>query len=135
MAVDFKKRRDIAPALDREHEEQLARLESFRGLQRGWDSYDAEPPNAMAIDNAKRILRVLWEGDIEVRMRLSPSVEGGVAVVFNGSDKYADLECFNDGEILAITSEGSAEPSVWSVGADAASLRDAVVKIIAFVNG
>lgn len=134
MAVDFKKRRDVAA--DREHAEQLARLDSFRRLQRGWDSYEAEPPSATATDNAKRVLHALWEEETEARTRLSPSVEGGVAIVFSGPEgKYADIECFNDGEILAITSEGSAEPSVWPVGADAVSLRDAVVKIIAFVHG
>jgi len=134
MAVDFKKRRNVAA--EREHAEQLAKLDSFRRLRRGWDSYEAEPPSETATDNARRVLEVLWGEDAEARTRLSPSVEGGVAIVFTGlEDRYADLECFNDGEILAITSEGSAEPSVWPVGADAVSLREAVVKIIAFVNG
>jgi hypothetical protein len=134
MAVDFKKRRNVAA--EREHAEQLERLDALRSLQRGWDSYEAEPPSETATDNARRVLEALWEEDAEARTRLSPSVEGGVAIVFTGSEgKYADIECFNDGEILAITSEGAAEPSVWPVGADAVSLRDAVVRILAFVHG
>src|SRR5262245_32797346 len=134
MAVDFKKRRNVAA--EREHGDQLARLDTFRRLQRGWDSYEAEPPSETAIDNARRVLAALWEEGAEARSRLSPSVEGGVTIAFTSPEgKYADIECFNDGEILAITSEGAAEPSVWPVGADAMSLRDAVVKIIAFVHG
>jgi hypothetical protein len=118
-----------------ERTEQLAKLESFRDLQRGWDSYDAEPPSEAAIDNASRVLQALWEQGSGTRARLVPSVEGGIDLIFSTTeDGYADIECFNDGEILAITSQVCSEPSVWPVMADAAGLRDAIVKIKAFTK-
>lgn len=115
---------------------QLAELASFRDLERGWDSYGAEPPTNAAVENARRILRVLWESEAGARIRLSPSVEGGVSIVFKASDdRYADLECFNDGEVLAITSDPGAEPIVWTVDIAADALRDAIGRITAFLNG
>jgi hypothetical protein len=115
---------------------QLARLESFRELQRGWDSYGAEPPSETAIENARRILRLLWDFDGGPRPRLLPSVEGGVGIIFTGSgEKYADIECFNDGDILGITSEGTPDPFVWTVDASTESFRAAIERITAFLNG
>jgi hypothetical protein len=111
---------------DSELSAQLSQLDSFRLLRTGWDSYDAEPPNEAAIANARRILQCLWSRPTSAPFRLVPSVEGGVGIVFSGGGKkYADMECFNDGEILAITSEGS-EPTVWTIGEEADSVRKAI---------
>jgi len=122
---------------DKERIAQTARLEAFRSLRQGWDSYDAEPPSDAAIDNARRILLVLWSSEIAPPLRqISPSVEGGVAVVFTGRDKkYADIECFNNGDIMAITSDGTTEPSVWSINKEGGSIRQAIEKLNAFFNG
>jgi hypothetical protein len=121
---------------EREQAAQLAVIDSFRELETGWDSYGAEPPSMVAIENARRILRVLWEGEAGARIRLSPSVEGGVSIIFRTSDKrYADIECFNDGEVLAITSDPKADPVVWSVNIEPDKLRDAIGRITNFLNG
>ena len=122
---------------DAEHAAQLERLNSFRSLQRGWDSYNAEPPGETAITNARQVLGVLWSAGLASSIRaVSPSAEGGVGIVFAGSGrKYADIECFNDGEILAVTSEGTTEPSVWPLSLEAGTLRRAVETISAFLNG
>src|SRR5215216_5742517 len=88
------KRGDSYAVSEREQAAQLAVLDSFRDLKLGWDSYGAEPPSVAAIQNARRILRVLWEGEVGATIRLSPSVEGGVGIIFRGADKrYADIEC------------------------------------------
>lgn len=119
---------------------QLARLRSFRELSPGWDSYEADPPNETALQNAHHILRALWESEEEgthvARVRLSPSVEGGVGIIFGAAgQRYADIECFNDGEVLAITSEPGTEPVVWSVDTEPGSLRQTFRRITAFLNG
>jgi hypothetical protein len=127
--------RVYCPVPDDERSAQLKKHESFHALQRGWDSYNAEPPSETAISNARRILHLLWSGGATVPVRISPSVEGGVGIIFSGpGEKYADIECFNDGEILAITSEGSMEPSVWTVGGEAGSLRVTIEKIRSFLE-
>jgi hypothetical protein len=122
---------------DAERVAQLERLSSFRNLKRGWDSYDAEPPGETAITNARQVLSVLWSAGLASSIRaVSPSAEGGVGIVFAASDqKYADIECFNDGEILAITSEGAAEPLVWPLNGEAETLRRAIDTISTFLNG
>jgi hypothetical protein len=126
-------KRDVVP--DREQATQLAVLDSFRGLATGWDSYEAEPPSDVALENARRILNVLWESDLGERIRLSPSVEGGVSIVFKTPDKrYADIECFNDGEILAITSKPASEPVVWPVNLATGEIRDTLGRISNFLN-
>jgi hypothetical protein len=127
-------KRDIVP--DREQAAQLAVLDSFRGLAAGWDSYRAEPPTDAAIENARRVLDVLWENEAGEGVRLSPSVEGGVSIVFKTPDKrYADIECFNDGEVLAITSDPASDPVVWPVDLVTGEFRDTIVRISTFLNG
>ena len=122
---------------DSERADHLAKLNAFRTLQRGWDSYDAEPPSELAIANAKRVLHVIWSVGLGLPIKtIAPSVEGGVGIVFAGSEqRYADIECFNDGEILGIISEGVSDPSVWTVGEESGMLRQAIEKISAFLNG
>lgn len=129
------KERVFCPVPDGERSTQHEKLESFRALQRGWDSYNAEPPSDLAINNARRILHLVWSQSVPVPVRLSPSVEGGVGVVFTSAKgKYADLECFNDGEILAVTTEGAGEPIVWSVGEGGGNLMSTLEKIKSFLE-
>jgi hypothetical protein len=121
---------------DQERVAQWEKLESFRNLQHGWDSYEAEPPNEVAMANARRVLHILWSsGTVPPIRTISPSVEGGIGIVFAGShNRYADIECFNDGDILAITSNGETEPSVWSPGTEAGGLHSAVERISSFLD-
>ncbi|HEX6864516.1 MAG TPA: hypothetical protein VF414_16930, partial [Thermoanaerobaculia bacterium] len=89
-----------------------------------------------ALQNARHVLRALWESAGGEQVRLSPSVEGGVGIVFGtAGQRYADIECFNDGEVLAITSEPDAEPVVWPVNLEPDSLRQTIRRITAFLNG
>jgi hypothetical protein len=123
------------PVPDEERAAQARKLEAFRGLRPGWDSYNAEPPTELAISNARRILHLLWSAGAMGPVTISPSVEGGVGIIFSGhGKKYADLECFNDGEILALTSEGTLEPVVWTVKEEGGSLRAAIEKIRRFLD-
>jgi len=92
-------------------------LERFRRLGPDWDSYGAEPPNAIAIYWAGRVLDVVRQAGF-CPERVTPSAEGGVAVTFCKGQMYADLECFNDGQILAVFSDRQHEPIVWEVNLD-----------------
>ena len=69
-----------------------------------------------------------------VPTRIVPSAEGGIAVCFVHGDRYADLECLNSGEILAVTYRGVAEPLVWEVAPESATLRTAIEHIRAHFN-
>lgn len=46
-------------------------IESFRGLQKDWDSYGAEPPTTLAIDQAVKVLAFLRT------RRLTPTQRSG----------------------------------------------------------
>lgn len=73
-------------------------MDDMKSIKAGWDSYSAEAPNEIAMNNAKLVLDHLYSSSI-IPDRIIPSVEGGVAITFIRDDRYADFECFNDGEI------------------------------------
>ena len=46
-----------------------------------------------------------------------------------------DIECFNSGEVLAVTSSPNHKASVWPVAPDYQSMRDAASTIRSFLSG
>jgi len=114
---------------------QLARLDAFRELAPGWDSYDAPPPSETALGSARSILQFLREQEDVPPVHASPSAEGGVLLVFSAAGaKYADIECYNDGEILAILSEPASEPTIWPLILEKERLQAALDRIAAFLD-
>lgn len=95
-----------------EHAENLHRsLLAFRELTENWNSYGAQPPNEKAISIGEAIFSHLIEQDL-LPDRIVPSVEGGLAFVFLFGELYADIECFNDGDILIGFCAPSMDPKV-----------------------
>jgi len=109
---------------------ELARLVN---LKDGWDSYDAVPPSQAAIETAERILAHL-RLEMLLPNRVVPSAEGGVGICFIDADRYADIEVFNDQEILGTTYRGKSEPHVWEVTASEESIGEAIKQIRAHLN-
>jgi Ser/Thr protein kinase RdoA (MazF antagonist) len=104
-------------------------------LEPGWDSYEAAPPSETAILHARRLLEHLQEQEGLPPAQIAASAEGGVVVAFSRGPKYADIECFNDGEILAMISLPPEEPTVWSLeGLETGSLHATFERIAAFLN-
>lgn len=103
-----------------------AELKRMASLPVGWDSYDAEPPSADAIRLATRVLSACIAADLPPS-RVRPSVEGGVAVTFLVDGGYADIECFNDGTMVAGRSLPPKPPLAWDV--ELANLSTAIEKI------
>jgi hypothetical protein len=136
MALRDPARRKDSPLLDRAGlAAQIAKLEAFRELASGWDSYDAPPPNETALQNGRAVLRFIYEQEEVPSVHLAASAEGGVLLVFSaGGPKYADIECYNDGEILAILSEPSAEPTIWPLTLEEESLSTSLQRIATFLD-
>jgi len=85
-------------------------LDMLKKLKKGWDSYDAEPPNKWAINNARTMLKAFLKIGIEPR-EVTASAEGGVSITFGRTlEDYHDIEFFNTGEVVA---GGMHNGNVW----------------------
>lgn len=109
------------------------RLSRFAFLEDDWDSYGAQAPSRASLDTARNILHFLDKADFEPSS-VDPSAEGGVCLSFQCGDRYGDIECFNSGEILAVTSSGCDDTNVWEVTGLDQHLETALGKIRTFVE-
>ena len=110
------------------------RLEQLASLGDDWNSYGAPTPNQEATAFARAVLDVALENAFFPE-DIAPSVEGGVLICFRAAERYADIECFNDGAVLAMTSEPPLDPRAWPVRNDRRGIQNAVEEIRAFVEG
>ena len=101
------------PAVSKEaiFEKLSNKLEDLRNLNDDWDKDGAEAPNFESIDKAREILKIISNKEL-VPTNVSPSVEGGISIYFMKGNKYADIECFNSGEVLTSKADRINEPEV-----------------------
>lgn len=111
----------------------VKKLDQLSRLPLNWDSYGAEPPNAITKERAENALRILYRLNSEPS-RLAASAEGGITISFFQGKKYGDIEFFNNGEILALTSTGTGIPDVWDVPNDDQALTTVLERIRDFVR-
>lgn len=99
---------------------QIALIEAHKSLSRlsrvvdNWNSFGSERPSAESIRKATTIAETLINFGL-IPDGIVPSAEGGVAICFVRSGKYADVECFNTGEILGVRYKDRDTPVVWAV--------------------
>lgn len=126
------------PPLDEYSSELREKLSSFESLSSGWNGYDAEAPDKLAINTGEMVLDEFIVNNL-IPTDVTPSVEGGIGMYFRIGRKYADIECLNSGEILAITSEDDRPPVVWEIelGNDVvehSSIQEAIKDIRVFLR-
>jgi len=114
------------------------KLTKLSTLEHNWDSYGAEPPNEFALQWADITLGILEELGREPNA-LVPSVENGIGICFINGDKFADIEFFNEGEILAIVfqkklSLDNSNPNIWEVGINTDSIKETLEVIHKFIS-
>lgn len=109
-------------------------LDEFKELQDNWNGYGSEAPNNIALTLSHELGDILHEREFEPT-RVLPSAEEGVGVSFASGEKRAIIECFNDGDVVAVTYEDDGEPRVWEVGSSEVDLREAVDHIYDFIHG
>lgn len=122
----------VDKAFDAFFKNSYQKLDDMDELEISWDTYGAEPPNKISIDNAKIILKKLYSEYIKPD-RITPSAEGGIAISFINDNYYADFECFNDGEIYLGQSTSTNVDAVELVSFN--SLEDKIKQLWAFING
>lgn len=109
------------------------KLQELENLPANWDSYGANPPNSIALFWGRESLTVLFEMNFPPT-QITPSVEEGVGICFIRGKKYADIECFNTGEILAVTSDGQGNPNVWEVNPSREELKNSLQRIRVYLQ-
>ena len=93
------------PTFDRELHNRLSKsraetqIDSFNDLSKGWDSYNAEPPNNTAVNNALTTLDAL-EKCSKFPTKISPSADEGILFEFLSKANYYLLEFCNDGDMI-----------------------------------
>jgi hypothetical protein len=111
----------------------ISALDELSQLNDGWDSYDAPKPNLAARESARHVLEIL-NGHNRLPTAVVPSAEGGVGFAFSGkANRYADIECLNSGEMLAVISDRVSEPEVWTIGIES-TLADTIERISTFLD-
>jgi hypothetical protein len=110
----------------------LQTLAKLRSLETRWEISGASPPNQIALRLAATVLAHLSEIDFQPD-RIAPSTDEGVCISFQRSGRYADIESFNTGEILAVIAEAGDEPVIWEL--NATEIDEAVAKINGFIFG
>src|SRR5438270_13753218 len=72
------------------------RLDALTWLGAGWNRHNAPPPAPIAIDNARRFLRLMTD-DRQEPTRLAASVVGGVGITWRSENREVYLEFYNNG--------------------------------------
>jgi hypothetical protein len=111
--------------------EAFRRINELAKLDAHWNpDSDASPPNDTSLKNARHAIAAIADAGLEANY-INPSVEEGICVAFRVDDRYADIECFNSGEIVAATSDGRGTYSVWEI-ANSQQMTNALSIIRAF---
>lgn len=92
-----------------------------------------EAPSEYAVDLAMIVIDQLRWDDV-LPTRVVASAEGGVAICFVNDNKYADFECLNTGEILAVTSNRRDRPVAWKVAPSTSEIARASDRIRMFLD-
>lgn len=102
------------------------RLDLLSTLNSNWDTYGSEPPSKQSIIAATAIAKAFIDFGL-IPDAVGPSAEGGIAICFVRNQKYADIECFNTGETLAVRYSSDENPTAWELNADDAA-SDATIQ-------
>lgn len=91
--------------------ELLKAIECLKSLPVGWSPHDSDPPNKVAINTSRTVVNALVDINI-IPAKVVPSAEGGVGIVIERGDRYANVECFNDGDVTAGFTDFASSPTV-----------------------
>lgn len=113
-------------------EDALRRVDRLRSMPLNWDAGGAASPNTRSIGQASEVIVQLARMNLRPAF-IDPSTDEGVCVSFRSGNRYADIECFNSGDILAATSLDDGETEVWNVPRH--DLGETLRRIQRFIEG
>jgi hypothetical protein len=91
--------------LSDEAREVLSRIKTFAQLQENWDSYGAEPPSKIALQNALSFVKTLDKQRLPVFFT-APGPDGEVLVELKNNDKSVEVTFGDDGTASYAKFEG-----------------------------
>ncbi len=89
----------------------------LKKLSQNWQDTEVNPPNNISLYWASEALEVLRKIDFPCD-RIAASVDEGVCISFvskKNKNKYADIEFFNNSEIIAAKSDRVLPPKIWEI--------------------
>ena len=103
-------------------------LKAIGQLEPGWDSYDGGTPGSRSSRATDDFLLLLERNNVRdpVPDRIAPSVDGGIVVSFLRDDVRANIEFFDNGEIVAAVAKPGRDVRVWEVENTEKGLMSAV---------
>lgn len=114
--------------------DRILELRKIEKLECGWHANkEIDSPNSTSVFWADVALDILRVEDFSCD-RVVASADEGVGICFVHGDKYADIEFFNTGEILAVTSSRNSEPFIWSVDPDPEAIRTTIQEICEYIE-
>lgn len=95
----------------------IDQISQLGSIGHNWDSYGSEPPNPIAIENAKNMIKRFASRNIKPAV-IAPCPEEGVTLTFIIGEQMATIETYSSGEIIAIKAKEETESEVWEVDPD-----------------
>jgi len=108
-------------------------LNRLSELHFNWGDLGAEPPNLEARTNAKSFLVCMYTSGLKPDL-VTASADSGVGICFKRNGVYADVECFNSGEIISAFIDRSGNVATSEMGHDDDSISKIISRISDFIN-
>ena len=115
----------------------VTKLENLAHLKKGWNGYEAPPPNEQALASARLYLEALQGSTLEPH-RIEASVMGGVGVTHRCNHKKVYVELYNDGKAHALFCDRAMNPPQMQtkpVPATAEGFRQCVLEAKEYLDG
>lgn len=109
------------------------RITELSSLEKDWNGFESVPPNQRAVRMAREVLSLLHNMGTEPD-RLVASADDGIAFSFRRSDRYANIECLNSGEIYTLWYDDATEPVTHQIATDEICIREAISLINGFIS-
>lgn len=96
--------------------------------------YDCQAPNGVSLDEGRAMLDRLRSNGI-LPYRITPSAVGGIGICMRSAERYADIECDNDGLLSVVISDGKGQVDAFEVDPTFAGRTLALTRISTFLHG
>jgi hypothetical protein len=110
------------------------KMSELKTINRDFRDSEINPPNNWSIYWASETLEILRMNQFPCD-RIAASVDEGICISFlskKNKDRYADIEFFNNREILAAKSDRSSKPKVWAVSID--QIEETIVDLREYIS-